>query len=439
MFRKINNFLNNLEIDSIAFETGFCKRIPQKITPSNFLLSFFLCFRNAHFSLRNWSVQLSYIIGKPVSFQAIDKKIQFQKVDFVKELFSKACKLNLSGKNSIIKGCLAPFSRVLIQDSTIVKLPDKHHGYSSGVFNGRIKKALTRIQCCFDLVSGEIIETAMCTYSENDTAYSSSIIPLLKKGDLLLRDLGYFHIGVFKLIERAGAYFISKLKGNVSIYTLNDEHRIDLVKFLKGLDRKSISSFDLSVRIGAKELLPVRLCGYKLTQEQAMKKRKQLKSSRHKTIRITTKAIYLSNWAIYITNIEKESLTVDQIRETYSLRWTIEMMFKLWKSHLKMNQLIFCSKTPNPARPQMLLYLMLLYVVVVIKPNYQQMAKTMKNKFNATLSLVKFTNFLNNQIHPRLNLKSDLNILLMKKTCCYDQRSDRINSVQTFNKLIFLG
>ena len=439
MFRKINNFLNILDIDSLAFETGFCKRIPQKISPSNFLLSFFLCFRNAHFSLRNWSVQLSYIVGEPVSFQAIDKKIQFHKVDFIKQLFCKACKLKFSRSHENIVGKLSVFPRILIQDSTIVKLPDKHHAYSSGVSNGKIVKALTRIQCCVDLMSGEIIDTAMCTYSENDTAYSSSILPLIQRNDLILRDLGYFHIGVFKQIKKAGAYFISKLKGNVSIHCSKDEQRIDLVKYLKGLERNSISSFDIQVKMGAKELLPVRLCGYKLSQEQAMKKRKHQKSARHKSVNMTGKAIYLSNWALYITNVDEELLDINQIRKSYSLRWTIEMMFKLWKSHLKMNQLIFSSKTPNPARPQMLLYLMLLYVVVVVNPTYKEMAKTIKDKFNAILSPIKFANFLNNQINPKLNLKSDLNIYLVKKTCCYDNRADRTNFIQTYNKLIFFG
>jgi len=33
-----------------------------------------------------------------------------------------------------------------------------------------------------------------------------------------------------------------------------------------------------------------------------------------------------------MTNIPKEILSKEQIYETYSMRWQIEIMFKIWKS-----------------------------------------------------------------------------------------------------------
>lgn len=40
----------------------------------------------------------------------------------------------------------------------------------------------------------------------------------------------------------------------------------------------------------------------------------------------------LSEWAVYVTNVEREKLEAEQVAVVYAMRWQIELMFKLWKS-----------------------------------------------------------------------------------------------------------
>jgi len=437
MITKITKLLDELDVNSIAFKTGFCRRAPRKITPANFILSFCLCFRNSQFSLRNWSFHLSNLINDSVSFQAIDKKLQYNKVDFVKELFKKACTIQFTYFKRQQKTKLFEFNRILIQDSTLVKLPDSHYNYSSGVSNGKTKKALARLQICFDLCKGNIIQSDLCSYSENDRAYSSKLLLVLQAGDLVIRDLGYFCIPVFRAIQQVQAFFLSKYHKGVGLYD-NQGVRMDFVKYLKSLDKNSITSFDMNVKMGSKEKFPVRVCGYRVSQQQAMKKRNQMKSSRHKSDRISERAIYLCNWNIYVTNVSEE-LQVNDIFETYRLRWSIETMFKHWKGNLQLNQLAYSCKTPNPARPEMLIYLMLLYTVLAFRPIYNEVAQVIKNKFNRYLSPKKFSNFLKTNIEHEIDTKSTFFINLILRNCCYDKRSDRSNFFQLYDKLIFLG
>ena len=147
----------------------------------------------------------------------------------------------------------------------------------------------------------------------------------------------------------------------------------------------------------------------------------------------------MCGWNIYLTNIEEEHMTTEQIYETYSLRWTIELMFKHWKSNLKLDQLSFCSKTPNPARPEMLIYLMLLYAILVFRPTYYHIAKLIKKKYNKYLSPMKFSNYLNNNFDLSQDLTQPINLDLIARNCCYDKRSDRICFAQIFYKLISFG
>lgn len=437
MIPQITKRLHKLDIDTLAFETGFCHRKPRKITPVNFILSFFLSFSTSKFSLRKWSYHLSSLIGETVSFQAIDKKLQYNKVDFVKQLFAKACTLRMTRFKRLKESKLSKFKRILIQDSTVFKLPNSQYGNFSGVSNGKVVRALARLQICFDICTSSIVQSELCTYSQNDSYYAPKILDVIKPGDLIIRDLGYFSIPVFRAISKLGAFYISKHKKNICI-TDNQGDTIDLVKHLKSLDRSKIESFDMEVKMGMKEKLDVRICGQRCDQEQAMKNRKHMKSARHKDGKISAKSIYLSNWIIYITNITDE-LEVQDLYQAYKLRWCIETTFKLWKGNLQLNELAYTCKTPNPARPTMLIYMMLLYTVLVFKPNYLRIAKKLKSKYEQNLSPTKFLNFMQSQLTVNLTLKSKLVLDLILKNCCYDKRSDRTNFYQLFEKLLFLS
>jgi|APTNR8051073442_1049403.scaffolds.fasta_scaffold12705_3 hypothetical protein len=439
MLDKINHFLDILDINHIAFETGFCKRESRKISPSDFLKSFFICFSKSKYSLRNWSVVLSSLIGQFVSFQAIDKKIQFQKVDFVKKLFSMACSVNLNKFTAQYIGDLSKFGRVIIQDSTLVKLSDKHYEHTSGVSNGLVKKALSRIQSTIDLAMGKFIDVVMCTYSQNDAAFAGNIISLIKPNDLILRDLGYFGVSVLSKIHQANAFFISKLHGGILVIDFDSEQRIDLVEFIKSNERKGVTSFDLAVKIGEKEKYPVRMVGYRVTEEQALKKRRKLKDSRHKDCGISNKAIFLCNYNIFITNIPKDKIAANKLFEIYSLRWSVELMFKEWKSIFDLNRLMFSNKTPNPARPEMLLYMMLLYIAVVVKPSYFKIAAIIKQKYKRYLSPHKFSNFLKTVFSLDLDLESEFYLEQMCRICCYDKRSDRNHFALLLEKFVILS
>jgi hypothetical protein len=72
---------------------------------------------------------------------------------------------------------------------------------------------------------------------------------------------------------------------------------------------------------------------YKLTKEQLEKRQeKSEREAKKKGITKSKSTIELLGVSIYITNIEEEILTVEQVHEMYTLRWQIEILFKTWKS-----------------------------------------------------------------------------------------------------------
>src|SRR5437763_6344053 len=62
------------------------------------------------------------------------------------------------------------------------------------------------------------LQLSLDAYSDNDQGASGRVIPLLKKGDLLIRDMGYSVLQVFKQIIDNEAFFISRLHYGLNWY-----------------------------------------------------------------------------------------------------------------------------------------------------------------------------------------------------------------------------
>lgn len=431
---KVTDFLDKLDIDSLAKSTRFRIRKPKKILAYDFLLSFFLTLGSNKFTLRKWAQKLTTITKKVVSFQSIAKKLDSRQLVFARSVFAKSIKqFVLDGKRSkITNGLLLKFNRVFLEDSSCVKMSSALYNHFSGSTNQHNKTAIGRIQFCFDLKSNNVESVALNTYSQNDPTYADKILEKLVPNDLIIRDLGYFITSVFQEIIEKKAFFISRLKLGVTIFDANGEEEFYLEKQLKELDRLGIRSFDKNLRITATEKLKVRIVAMKLTPSQVAKRRRHAKKSRHKDSKISKKAMYLMSWNIFITNVEDKVLTVKEIYELYALRWQVELIFKNWKSYFKIDQLMSSCVGANPAKPEMLMYLTLTFWVLVYIPKLMCYHQLILKKHGRHLSPNKFASFmLDNLKEYFFEKKTEKEIIeILVNFCCYGKRKDRVNNYE---------
>jgi IS4 transposase len=76
--------------------------------------------------------------------------------------------------------------------------------------------------------------------------------------------------------------------------------------------------------------LKVRLIAEKIPDGVASERRRKANKTAKKKKRIPTeKHLFLLGWNLYVTNIESEMLAGSSVRILYSLRWQIELVFKL--------------------------------------------------------------------------------------------------------------
>jgi hypothetical protein len=270
--------------------------------------------------------------GIEISKQSLQERFNEQASNFMKKMIEYALskKLGLTGKKIESK-----FGRIIINDSTVFQLPegysDRYKGNGGGASKAGIKN-----QYCYDLLSQEIIDITVQGGTVADCKYE---LHDLRKNDLRIEDLGYFKVEKFRIIQKAEAFYLSRLKFGVSIYTLEKEKykQLDLLKVIGKMKAGEIKN--MQIYLGEKEKYPTRLVLEKVPEQLANEKRRKLKTDKqNKRKVISQQRLIFCDVNAFITNCSEEQLPDHLLRQCYSLRWQIEIMFKAWKSFFKIDK-----------------------------------------------------------------------------------------------------
>lgn len=258
--------------------------------------------------------------GLQQRFNSAEAKMLMQK------FFLKATEL-FRVENSNVFALLKPFSTVHIIDSSGISLPTNLKDIYKGS-GGAASEAGLKIQVLFDYIRGQLKQLVITEGCRSDQGYREHLNEI-EKGALHLQDLGYFNLKSFIAIHKHGAYFISRYLTTTNLFSEQGEP-IDLINEL----RKSRGLFEKQVYVGQKkERLMVRLVAYCLSDEQVEQcVRKAKRAAQRHGKQLTKGALKLIRWSIYITNVPKDKIPTKHIHLVYTLRWQIELFFKLCKS-----------------------------------------------------------------------------------------------------------
>jgi Transposase DDE domain len=308
--------------------------------------------------------------------------------NFMKSCFEKVFNniVKKSCANLIDLQNLTVFNRILIEDSTQAELDEKLSPYFKGC-GGSASKAALKINFIFDYLSEQFIDIRFFPGNKPDQSLAGHVISMLEKGDLVIRDLGYYALDKIKQIEQKSCFYISRFKSEISIY--EDEEAVEVLDLAKCIEKHIHNGVvDIKVYIG-KEKFPSRLIAC-LMSEEAINQRRRAASrtaQRHGQ-KISEKKLKLLKYAIFITNVPAKMLSAISIMATYRARWRIELIFKEWKSCLK----IHLFKGHRIERFYCLLYGRLIMVLLVgsISPFFMAYAY----KLDKELSCYKLINYL---------------------------------------------
>lgn len=422
------NIIHNLGftedyLNSMAIEIGFIKRF-RKLNALDYLQALLL---NVSKPIVSYNTMASTFMDfdKSVFKQALHKAMNKPTfLDFIHKVFNELILIKLDISNNNIK---SKYNRIIIQDSTIIKLPQKLFKYFSGVRNQSKQFANARIQVALDIISNTFNLFSIDSYSINDLSAANKLEIL--KGDLIIRDRGYFRVDeIIRIIEKQ-ANFIYRYYHPLKYYDSKTGDRIDIFKLLKNK-----SKVEISVKIGNLNSPNVKLFAVKVNEQIASKRRRQLKKN-IKGRNPSKEILQLQSWTIFITSIDDET-SFDEIFDLYKLRWRIEIIFKGLKSHLNFGEI------HNVSRQQLTFILIGKMILLLLTTQfiYNKIQNIIRKKTKKNLSLLKLIRYLNDniQIIPELltikERKYPRKIIdSIVKYCSYECRMKRNNYEQQFS------
>jgi hypothetical protein len=270
--------------------------------------------------------------GIQIRKQSLQERFNESASNFMKKIVEHALSKKLGLDKESIE---CQFGRIVINDSTVFQLPEEYSDKYKGS-GGGASKAGIKNQYCFDLLSQEIIDITVQEATTPDCKYA---LQDLRANDLRLEDLGYFKVEKFRIIEKAQAYFLSRLKFGVNIYVLEEDQykQLDLLKVVGNMEEGEIKN--MQVYLGEKEKFPTRLVLEKVPEQLANEKRRKLRTDKqNKRKGISKERLIFCDINAFITNCTQEQLPDHLLRQCYSLRWQVEIIFKAWKSFFKIDK-----------------------------------------------------------------------------------------------------
>jgi DDE family transposase len=348
----------------VARKTGFVQRSTSQLfgfefaqvlmIPNNFLEAETL----NSLALRMHKINPYCNLSAPALAQRINSK---GAQEFMKTCFGRVLKEVIKKDFSGIRDLphLSGFNRVLIEDSTQAELNEK----LSQVYPGRggtASKSAVKINYMFDYLSETFVDMSFHSGNMPDQSLASHVMRLLEKDDLLIRDLGYYALARLKDIEEKSAYYISRLKVDVIVYDSPDSKTpLNLAKFL---ERQMINGIvDETVYI-SEARHPVRLVACVMCEQAVAKKRRAVNRAAARRGRtVGKKASNLMKFCLFITNVPPFMLSPTDIMACYRARWRVELIFKQWKTCLKLHVI----KGFNYARFHCLLYGRLIMILLL--------------------------------------------------------------------------
>jgi len=336
---EIVNFYSPERIAEIARETGFVQR-ESKLGGIEFLgVMTQGLYANPGATLNQMASMLKDINPQlEISGPGLQQRIVDSGVKFLKQMLSEAFKLSVGSLiDESLPDLLMAFPKVHLLDSTQASLPPCMSASWVGS-GGSASAACMKLQLMLDYKSGTYEKITIDDGISADQSYMKQAVQLIGNGELLIYDLGYFvHDSMIDLSER-GAYFLSRFNHRSNLYKPQESgtwEKFQLEQELKKAFRKGMNfcEFDVWFVKDGRELM-VRLIAERAPTGVANERRRKAKKTAKKKGRQPTKKhLYLMNWSLYVTNVEREKLPAEAVSLVYSLRWYIELVFKSWKSY----------------------------------------------------------------------------------------------------------
>jgi len=316
--------------------------------------------------------------------QALDQRFTERAAHCLLEVLNAAVQ-SLVHANPVVAPLLGRFTGVYLHDSSILSLPNSLAGVWPGCGNQATpssQSAALKLQVRVELSSGTLDGPHLQSgrthdkYSPHQDMHHPMYTPL-PQGALRIADLGFFSLSTLSHLDAVGVLWLTRIQGHAVVFdeagrrfepvelvcqqaTLQQKEQLEREQ-LEKRGKRETEQLDLPVQLGASVRLPCRLIAVKVPAQVAgQRKRKLRQDAKRRGHNLSRERLRAAEWNIFATNVPQEKLSIQEALVLARARWQIELLFKLWKSHARIDE----WRTANPQRIMCEVYAKLLGVVI---------------------------------------------------------------------------
>jgi hypothetical protein len=203
------------DLDLIANKTRLVMRKSRKFDPAAFLQTLLSSVVTGHASFSQLAGDLKDRVAAPMARQSLHERFGEPSTAFLLTVLCDLMEQRYQPAAEVLRG--GPILRVIIEDSSSQVMPKSnaaafpahgnHHGPTAGV----------KIDFAFDLLSGAIVSHTLQQATGQDKTIGRELICGVLRGDLVVRDMGYFSLGEFSAIEERAAWWLTRLPLTTSV------------------------------------------------------------------------------------------------------------------------------------------------------------------------------------------------------------------------------
>ncbi len=338
-----------------AKETGFVQRC-SKMTGSKFAQTLVLGWMKNPTASLDELTQVAAALQVAITPQGLEARFTEAAAELMEQVLAVTLTKVIEG-DAVPIPLLQRFQGVYLDDSTVIALPKSLASQWLGRRNNRGEPtASLKIQVRFNYSRGQLDGVCLQSGRESDRASLTQTLALPKQA-LHIADLGYFSLKVLSDYAEAGVYFLTRLMNGTQLYD-GDGQAFALAERLKHSSQTVVEQLGY---LGQQFHLPCRLIACRVPQEVGEQRRRRLKeAARKRQQAVSPAALVLADWTIIVTNIPSELLSWQEAVTLVRVRWQIELLFKLWKSHGRLDE----SRSANPWRILCEVYAKLVALVI---------------------------------------------------------------------------
>ena len=329
-------------------------------------------------------------LGVDITCQALEQRFGPGSVKLFKEVLDEAIKQVICSEGGAVPELFGRFNGVYNQDGSIVTLPasmaERYPGCGGKDPEARVSSM--RLEVRWDLRSGGMSGPWVTSgrEAEHQGAAREEHLP---KESLFCGDGNYFTLASMRVRGEAGTFWLTPAQANLHFYDPAGIKK-DLVSYLK--DHCDEQVIDIQIQAGVRDRLPCRLIAIHLNREQrrikaretvyqpaskkgvqvcgpkrGKKEEKKRKKSRQKSKKTSKSRLELADWIFLLTNVPEDRLSAQEALVLMRCRWQIELLWKLWKQHGKIDT--WRSEKPDRIETEIyakILALLLLHWITIL-------------------------------------------------------------------------